>query len=79
MNKLRVLDLFAGAGGFTVAGELADGYEWGGGESEICGVDDGVPKGSYRHRNGIMGNAIVPQVFAMPMRALWDAHFASVA
>lgn len=25
--KLRVLDLFAGAGGFTLAGEMAGGYE----------------------------------------------------
>ena len=26
-EKLRVLDLFAGAGGFTIAGEMAGGYE----------------------------------------------------
>ena len=56
-----------------------DGYvgewgEWGGGEPEICGVDDGIPKGSYARRNGIMGNAIVPQVFAIVMRALREAH-----
>ena len=44
--------------------------EWGGGEPEICGVDDGVPKGSYTRRNGMMGNAIVPQVFAIVMEAL---------
>lgn len=44
--------------------------EWGGGEPEICGVDDGVSKGSYARRNGIMGNAIVPQVFAIVMEAL---------
>lgn len=48
--------------------------EWGGGEPEICGVDDGVSKGSYARRNGIMGNAIVPQVFAIVMKALRDAH-----
>lgn len=46
--------------------------EWGGGESEICGVDDGIPNRS--HRLGIMGNAIVPQVFEIPMRALREAH-----
>ena len=56
-----------------------DGYvgewgEWGGGEPEICGVDDGIPKGSYARRNGIMGNAIVPPVFAIVMRALREAH-----
>lgn len=45
--------------------------EWGGGEPEICGVDDGVPNRS--HRLGIMGNAIVPQVFEIPMRALREA------
>lgn len=48
--------------------------EWGGGEPEICRMDDGVPKKS--HRNGLMGNAIVPQVFAIPMRALYEAHTA---
>lgn len=48
--------------------------EWGGGEPEICGVDDGVSKGPYARRNGIMGNAIVPQVFAIVMRALREAH-----
>lgn len=48
--------------------------EWGGGEPEICGVDDGVPKGSHTRRSGIMGNAIVPQVFAIVMRALREAH-----
>lgn len=47
--------------------------EWGGGEPEVCGVDDGVPKGSYTRRSGIMGNAIVPQVFAIVMKALRDA------
>lgn len=47
--------------------------EWGGGESEICGVDDGISKGSHSRRNGIMGNAIVPQVFAMVMKALREA------
>lgn len=46
--------------------------EWGGGEPEICGVDDGVSKGSYARRNGMMGNAIVPQVFAIVMKALRD-------
>lgn len=56
-----------------------DGYtgewgEWGGGEPEICGVDDGVPKGAYARRNGIMGNAVVPPVFAIVMRALREAH-----
>ena len=48
--------------------------EWGGGEPEICGVDDGVPKGSYARRNGIMGNAIVPPLFAIVMKALREAH-----
>lgn len=46
--------------------------EWGGGEPEVCGVDDGVPHKS--HRLGIMGNAIVPPVFAMVMRALRETH-----
>lgn len=55
-------------------GNLGEWGEWGGGEPEICGVDDGVPKGSYARRNGIMGNAIVPQVFAMVMKALREAH-----
>lgn len=47
--------------------------EWGGGEPEICGMDDGVSKRSYRHRLGIMGNAIVPQVFAIVMEALRES------
>lgn len=56
-----------------------DGYfgewgTWGGGEPEICGVDDGIPKGAYARCNGIMGNAIVPPVFAVVMKALRDAH-----
>lgn len=51
--------------------------EWGGGEPEIRGVDDGFSKGSHSRRNGIMGNAIVPQVFAIPMRALREAHEAA--
>lgn len=49
--------------------------EWGIGESEVCGMDDGVSLRPYQIRNGIMGNAIVPQVFAIPMRALYEAHF----
>ena len=53
-------------------GTTSQWSEWGGGESEICGVDDGVPNRS--HRLGIMGNAIVPQVFEIPMRALREAH-----
>lgn len=57
---------------------IGEWSEWGGGEPEICGVDDGVPKGSYARRNGIMGNAIVPQVFSIPMRALREAHEASL-
>jgi DNA (cytosine-5)-methyltransferase 1 len=56
---------------------IGEWAEWGGGEPEICGVDDGVPKGSYARRNGIMGNAIVPQVFAIPMRALREYHEAA--
>lgn len=55
-------------------GNFGQWSEWGGGEPEICGVDDGVSKGSYARRNGIMGNAIVPPVFAVVMRALRDAH-----
>jgi DNA-cytosine methyltransferase len=41
-------------------------------ESEVCGVDDGIPNQS--HRLGMMGNAIVPQVFAPVMRELYEAH-----
>lgn len=52
-------------------GETSQWGEWGGGEPEICGVDDGIPNRS--HRLGIMGNAIVPQVFEIPMRALREA------
>lgn len=55
-------------------GATGEWAEWCGGEPEICGVDDGVSKGSYARRNGIMGNAIVPQVFAIVMRALREAH-----
>ena len=42
-------------------------------QSGVCGVSYGIP--SQSHRLGIMGNAIVPQVFAIPMRALYEAHF----
>ncbi len=56
-------------------GTTSQWIEWGGGQSEICGVDDGIPNRS--HRLGIMGNAIVPQVFEIPMRALREAHLTS--
>lgn len=36
-------------------------------------MDDGVSKRSHSIRNGMMGNAIVPQVFAIPMLALREA------
>lgn len=58
----------------VIDGAISWWSEWGGGEPEICGMDDGVPKGSYSRRNGIMGNAIVPQVFAIVMRALRETH-----
>lgn len=57
----------------NVDGNTGEWSEWGGGEPEIFGMDDGVSKGSYARRNGIIGNAIVPQVFAIPMRALREA------
>lgn len=57
-------------------GTTSQWCEWGGGEPEICGVDDGIPNRS--HRLGIMGNAIVPQVFAIPMRALCEAHLTTL-
>ena len=44
-------------------------------QSGILGVAYGVPDQS--HRLKLMGNAIVPQVFAMPMRALREAHEAA--
>lgn len=50
---------------------------WGDGsgpERRVYRVDDGVSLRSHRIRSGIMGNAIVPQVFAMVMRALREAH-----
>ena len=43
-------------------------------ERKFYRMDDGVSKRSHSIRNGIMGNAIVPQVFAIPMRALREAH-----
>src|SRR5690625_3531949 len=42
--------------------------EWGGGEPEICGMDDGIPNRS--HRLGLMGNAIVPQVAEIVLEAV---------
>lgn len=53
---------------------LGQWEEWGSGEPEVCRMDDGIPKGSHARRNGMLGNAIVPQVFAIPMRALYEAH-----
>ena len=44
---------------------------WGEGEPEVRGVDDGLRNGS--HRLALMGNAIVPQVFAPVMQAIKDA------
>lgn len=41
-------------------------------EPGVGRVADGVPNQS--HRLGIMGNAIVPQVFTIPMKALREAH-----
>jgi DNA (cytosine-5)-methyltransferase 1 len=46
-------------------------------ERKFYRVADGVPKRPHDIRNGIMGNAIVPQVFAIPMRALREAHLTS--
>jgi DNA (cytosine-5)-methyltransferase 1 len=43
-------------------------------ERRFYRMDDGVPKGSHARRNGLMGNAIVPQVFAIVMCALYEAH-----
>jgi DNA (cytosine-5)-methyltransferase 1 len=43
-------------------------------ERKFYRMDDGVSKGPHVTRNGLMGNAIVPQVFAIPMRALYEAH-----
>lgn len=56
----------------NIDGNPSQWGEWGGGEPEICRMDDGVP--NKPHRNGIMGNAIVPQVFYLPMKALYEAH-----
>lgn len=39
-------------------------------ERRVCGVDDGVSMRAHRIRSGIMGNAIVPPLFAIVMRAL---------
>ena len=42
-------------------------------ERKFYRMDDGISKGSHTNRNGLMGNAIVPQVFAISMRALYKA------
>lgn len=50
---------------------------WGdecGPERRVYRVDDGVSMRAHRIRSGIMGNAIVPPVFAVVMRALREAH-----
>ena len=39
-------------------------------ERRVCGVDDGVSLRAHRIRSGIMGNAIVPPLFAIIMKAL---------
>lgn len=39
-------------------------------ERRVCGVDDGVSMRAHRIRSGIMGNAIVPPLFAIIMKAL---------
>ena len=44
-------------------------------ERKFYRMDDGIQQRSHAIRNGIIGNAIVPQVFAIPMRALYEAHF----
>lgn len=54
-----------------------DSCWWGRGrgpERRVHRVDDGVSMRSHRIRSGIMGNAIVPPVFAVVMRALREAH-----
>lgn len=43
-------------------------------ERKFYRMGDGVPQRSHAIRNGIMGNAIVPQAFAIPMRALYETH-----
>jgi len=55
------------------AGPLSGAETWQDWERKSCilGVDYGISNQS--HRLGIMGNAIVPQVFAIPMRALREA------
>jgi DNA (cytosine-5)-methyltransferase 1 len=44
-------------------------------EPSVGRVANGLP--SQSHRLGLMGNAIVPQVFAIVMRALYDAHYSA--
>ena len=39
-------------------------------ERRVCGMDDGVSMRAHRIRSGIMGNAIVPPLFAIVMKAL---------
>ena len=51
-----------------IDGDAGAWREWGGGEPEICGMDDGIQKRS--HRLALMGNAIVPQCFAPVMEAV---------
>lgn len=57
----------------------SSGWRKGFSERKFYRMDDGVSKKSHSIRNGIMGNAIVPQVFAIPMRALREAHEAASA
>jgi len=45
VKKLKVLDLFAGIGGFTVAGEMAGGYE----TVAFCEIDKNAQKVLARH------------------------------
>jgi DNA (cytosine-5)-methyltransferase 1 len=59
-----------------IDGAASQWAEWGGGSPEICGMDDGIQ--SRSHRLGIMGNAIVPQCFALVMRALYESHMETI-
>jgi hypothetical protein len=42
-------------------------------------MDDGIPKRPHSIRSGLMGNAIVPQVFAPVMASVRDHYTANTA
>ena len=70
MKKLKLLDTFSGIGGFSYAAEkLVGGYET---KPTIHRTVDGISNRVDRLK--ALGNAVVPQVAAIPLQRVKTLH-----